>query len=118
MDMSHRACAMRWFKEAVRMYRQDNYIDEDCLFHVLYNDGTVKTFPDEADSIRLQGIKNIWFLTSCDCGDFTHDFIGTAEQYHFIFDVVFGGNPAFKPATPLILDEETDYGRIFEGGNP
>jgi hypothetical protein len=110
---------MRGFKEAVRMYRQDGYIDEDYRCHVLYNDGAVKTFPDEADGIRLQGIKNIWFLTSSDCGDFTHDFICTAEQYDFIFDVVYGGNPAFKPATPLILDETTDYGRIFErGGNP
>jgi hypothetical protein len=107
---------MREFREAVRDYRQSAYIDEDRRFHVLYGNGTVKTFPDEAAGIRLQGIKNIWYLTADDCGDLAHDFIGTAEQYDFIFNVVHGGNPLFKPHSPLILDEGVDYGRVFEGG--
>jgi hypothetical protein len=106
---------MRMVREAVRDYRQYGTVDEDCRFHVFYYDGTPqKTYPDDVDSIKLRGIKNVWYLTPDDCGDLTHDFIGTAEQYDFIFNVVFGGNPAFKPERPLILDGTVDYGRILE----
>jgi hypothetical protein len=115
MDMSHKAIVMRRLKEAVRDYRELGYIDGDCLFHVRYYDGVVKTFPDEAESIKLRGIANVWYLTADDCGDFTYDFIGTREQYNFIFNVVCDGNPFFKPDHPLILDETVDYGRVFEG---
>jgi hypothetical protein len=116
MGMSQRAFVMGLLKETVREYRRSAYIDEDCRFHVFYYDGAHKTFPDDADSIRLRGIKNIWYLTADDCGDFTYGFIGTAEQYDFIFNVIHGGDPLFKPESPLILDETVDYGRIAEMG--
>jgi hypothetical protein len=116
MDMSQKAYVMRSLREAVREYRRSAYIDEDSCFHVFYLDGAYKHFPDDADSIRFRGIKNVWYLTADDCGDFTHDFIGTAEQYDFIFNVVYAGNPLFKPQSPLILDETVDYGRIAAMG--
>jgi hypothetical protein len=114
--MYQRAFIMGLFKEAVREYRRAAYVDDDSRFHVFYQDGSFKNFPDDAGSIKLRGIKNIWYLTADDCGDFTHDFIGTAEQYDFIFNVLHGGDPFFKPQSPLILDETVDYGRILAMG--
>jgi hypothetical protein len=112
MDMSQRATVMRLFREAVQEYRRSAYIDEDSRFHAYYLDGTYKNFPDDADGIRLRGIKNIWYITADDCGDFTYDFIGTSEQYNFIFNVIHGGDPLFKPKRPLIIDATVDYGWI------
>jgi hypothetical protein len=67
------------------------------------------------NQIKLKNIQNIWYQTANDCGDFTHDFIGTQESYNFIFGVIYQWNSFFMPKNPLILDGSDDYGRIFEG---
>jgi hypothetical protein len=116
MKITQKGQTMRMLREFISMYKEDGYIDGDCLFHVLYRNGAVFSYPDDADRIKLRNILNVWYFTACDCGDFTHDFIGTQEQYNFIFNEQHGGNPLFKPRSPLILDESVDFGRVFEGG--
>jgi hypothetical protein len=97
------------------MYRKDGYIDEDCVLRVRYVDGLILTYPDQVSQIRFKSIENIWYQTASYSCDFTYDFIGSRETYDFVFGVIYKENPLFIPTNSLILEEDQDYGRLFEG---
>jgi hypothetical protein len=113
-NWNQRTNVLSSLKEMVRMYREDNYIDEDTCIHVYYNDGTIKHYPDDADTIKLINIKNVVF-SNADCYpmDFTNDFIGTQEDWNTMKEFENKQFP-MEYKNPLIVEDMDNYYKIQE----
>jgi hypothetical protein len=111
-NSNQRTNVLSSLKKMVRMYREDNYIDEDTKIIIYYNDGIRKTYPDNVEEIKLINIRNIVFSNSdCYPMDFTNDFIGTQEDYNNLkeyADIKFCPED-FIPKNPLIVDDMDNY---------
>ena len=64
----------------VKDYRKDGYIEEDVKIEVLYADGSILRYPDNAGEIRFRHILNVHIQTADDDQDFYHDAIVTPDQ--------------------------------------
>jgi len=95
-------------KELVKMFRNDNYIDEDSYFIVKYKNGEILSYPDQAEQIKFKNIVNIYFSGTDDNGDFNYGFIGTQETFNFITSI---NNFALKNF--LIVNDMDDYFKTF-----
>lgn len=107
-------------KEMIRMYREDNYIDDDTQIIIYYNDGTRKRYPDNVEEIKLKNIRNVIFSNGDVWPmDFTYDFIGTQEDYNSMKEICTGVYKMLKseeylPKNPLIVDDMDDYYKMQE----
>lgn len=107
-------------KEMIRMYREDNYIDDDTQIIIYYNDGTRKRYPDNVEEIKLKNIRNVIFSNGDVWPmDFTYDFIGTQEDYNSMKEICTGVYKMLKPEeylpkNPLIVDDMDDYYKMQE----
>jgi hypothetical protein len=103
-------------KYLIEDFRKYNNIDEDSYFVIKYKDGSMLSYPDQADQIKFKNIENIYFSGTDDNGDFKYDFIGTQESYDFLLE---GWKNAFDPSdfipkNPLIVNDMNDYFKMFE----
>jgi hypothetical protein len=107
-------------KEMIRMYREDNYIDDGTQIIIYYNDGTRKRYPDNVEEIKLKNIRNVIFSNGDVWPmDFTYDFIGTQEDYNSMKEICTGVYKMLKPEeylpkNPLIVDDMDDYYKMQE----
>jgi hypothetical protein len=95
-------------KELIKMFREDNYLDEDSYFVVKYNNGKSLSYPVQAEQIKFKNITNIYFSGTDDNGDFNHDFIGTQETFDFITSI-----NNFELKNPLIVEDMENYFKTF-----
>lgn len=110
-NWSIKAGTMSMLKELIRQYREDNYIDEDSHAHVLYNDGTILYYPDDAEKIKFKNIKNIHYMGSDDSRDFYFDDITTKESLEFVATLPSIYHMEYK--NQLIIEDMEDYYRNY-----
>lgn len=104
-------CTLSTAKSLIKMFKEDGYIDEDSHMQILYNDGTLLSYPDEAEKIKFRNIKNIHFMGSDDSRDFNYDDISTPETAEFIKATT---KYPMKYENQLLVDDiETYYQKYF-----
>lgn len=107
---TQRTNTLTCLKELVGMYREDGYIDEDAHAHVLYKDGSVLSYPDQVEQIRIKNIQNIHFMNDSCSMDFTFDDIVLAENKDFLDEISCWKRwPDMAPKNQLVVDDMEDY---------
>lgn len=84
-------------------YRHRNTINKNTIAHILYKDGTVLTYPDDVDQIKLINIVNIHLIDPDNNMDFRFDSIDTREN------VEWWGDKLPSAENRLIVEEEDEY---------
>lgn len=96
-------------KSLLKLYKEDNYIDEDSMFHVKYNNGDILSYPDDVEKIKLRNISNVHYMGSDDSCDFNFDSICNAEQAELLKILP---NP-MEYKNQLIIEDMEDYYRNY-----
>ncbi len=99
------------WEEAIKDERYWQFVDEEEIYTIKYQDGTILYFDYEYEGKKpsLINIVNIHFSNADCCMDFYYDWIGDQESWQLWHDMNWN-----LPNNPLIVNDMDDYYKMFD----